>query len=48
LDSFAIKTSLNVWVFLLVGLVAFLITLLTTGYQTWKVATANPVESIKN
>ena len=48
LDSFAVKTSLNVWVFLLVGLVAFLITLLTTGYQTWKVATTNPVEAIKN
>ena len=48
LYGFVVKTSLNVWVFLLTGLVAFLITLLTTGYQTWKVATTNPVESIKN
>ena len=48
LGGFIIKTSLSIWVFLLVGLVAFLITLLTTGYQTWKVATTNPVEAIKS
>jgi putative ABC transport system permease protein len=47
LSGFVVKTPLNIWVFLLVGAVAFLITLLTTGYQTWKVATANPVEAIK-
>jgi putative ABC transport system permease protein len=47
LGGFIIKTSLSIWLFLLVGLVAFLITLLTTGYQTWKVATSNPVEAIK-
>ena len=47
LEGFAVKTPLNVWVFLLVGVVAFLITLLTTGYQTWKVATANPVKFLK-
>ena len=47
LEGFAVKTSLNVWVFLLVGIVALLVTLLTTGYQTWKVATANPVKYLK-
>ena len=47
LEGFAVKTSLNIWVFLLVGVVALLITLLTTGYQTWKVATANPVKFLK-
>ena len=47
LESFVIKTPLSAWVFVLVGVVAFLITLLTIGYQTWKVATANPVKYLK-
>jgi putative ABC transport system permease protein len=47
LEGFVVKTSLSAWVFLLVGVIAFVITLLTTGYQTWKVATANPVKYLK-
>ena len=46
LEGFVVKTALNVWIFLAVGAVAFLITLLTTGYQTWKAATENPVKAI--
>jgi putative ABC transport system permease protein len=47
LGGFAVKTSLSVGVFLLVGVIALVIALLTTGYQTWKVATANPVKYLK-
>ena len=47
LGGFVVKTPLSVWVFLLVGAIAFLITLLTTGYQTWKLATANPMKFLK-
>jgi len=47
LSDFVIKTPLSIWIFLLVGIIALLITLLTTGYQTWKAATTNPVEAIK-
>lgn len=47
LSGFVIRTTLSTWVFLLVGLVALTVTLLTTSYQTWKVATANPVKSLK-
>jgi putative ABC transport system permease protein len=47
LEGFVIKTSLNAWIFLLVGAIALLVTLLTTGYQTWKAATENPVKAIK-
>ena len=47
LEGFVVKTSLSLHVFLLVGAVAFLVSLLTTGFQTWKAATANPVEAIK-
>jgi len=48
LEGFAVKTSLSVWAFLSVGVIALLVTLLTTGYQTWKTATENPVKAIKN
>ena len=48
LEGFVVKTPLNIWIFLLVGVFAFLITLFTTGYQTWKVATANPVKYLKS
>ena len=47
LGGFVIKTPLNIWIFLLVGVIALLITLLTTCYQTWKVATENPVKYLK-
>jgi putative ABC transport system permease protein len=47
LEGFVVKTSLSAWVFLLVGMIAFLITLLTTGFQTWKAARENPVKAIK-
>jgi putative ABC transport system permease protein len=47
LDRFVVKTSLNAWVFVLVGAVALFITLLTIGYQIWKVATANTVMFLK-
>ena len=47
LDVFVVKTTLSVWVFLSVGVLAFIVTLLTTGYQTWKAATENPVKAIK-
>ena len=48
LSNFVIKTPLSIWVFLLVGVIALLITLLTTGYQTWKAAIENPVKGIKS
>jgi len=48
LEGFVVKTPLTVWVFLLVGVIALIITLFTTTYQTWKVARANPVNAIMN
>ena len=47
LQSFAVQAPLAVWVFLLVGVCAFAVTLLTTSVQTWRVACANPVETLK-
>jgi len=47
LSGFVIQTPLSIWVFLLVGVLALVITLITTSYQTWKAATENPVKAIK-
>lgn len=48
LEGFVIKVNLSAWVFLLAGLTSCMVALLTVSYQTWKAATANPVDSIKN
>lgn len=47
LAEFVVRTTLSVWVFLAAGLVALAAGLLTVSYQTWKTASANPVDSLK-
>jgi ABC-type antimicrobial peptide transport system permease subunit len=47
LQNFAYKTSMEIWVFLLSGLLALFIAFLTVCYQSLKAATANPVDSLK-
>ncbi len=41
------KTSIDWWIFALVGLLALEIALLTVSWQSWKVATRNPVEALR-
>jgi len=48
LQQFAYKTPIYWWVFLLAGLLIFAITVITVSWQSYKAATANPVEAIKN
>ncbi|MEN6331422.1 MAG: FtsX-like permease family protein, partial [Smithella sp.] len=48
LEGFAYKTPVYWWVFLLAGLLVFLITVITVSWQSWRAATANPVDAIKN
>lgn len=48
LEGFAYKTPVRLWVFAAALLVVMAITLATVIFQSWKAATANPVESIKN
>jgi len=48
LKGFTVKTPLNLWIFLLAGIIALAVTLLTTSFQTWKVAMTNPVETLKS
>jgi putative ABC transport system permease protein len=47
LQDFAYRTEISWWLFALSGFIALSIALLTVSWQTWKAATANPIESLK-
>jgi len=47
LQGFAYRTDLNWWLFLLSGIIAFGIALLTVSWQSWRAATRNPVEALR-
>jgi len=47
LQNFAYRIDLHIWIFILSGLGAFGIALLTISYQSLKAATANPVDSLR-
>jgi putative ABC transport system permease protein len=46
LKSFVAHTSLHIGIFAGIGLVSFLVALLTVSWQTWSAATTNPVKVI--
>jgi putative ABC transport system permease protein len=48
LENFAYRTSINVWIFILSGVLAMLIALVTVSWQSFRSATANPVQSLRN
>ena len=47
LENFAFKTPINWWIFLLAGIMALLIALLTVSYQSFRAAVKNPVEALR-
>jgi putative ABC transport system permease protein len=47
LESFAYRTKISWWIFVISGLLALGIALLTVSWQSWKVATRNPVEALR-
>jgi putative ABC transport system permease protein len=47
LENFAYRISLSWWIFVLAGLLALGIALLTVSWQSWKTATRNPVEALR-
>ena len=47
LQNFAYRIDLTIWPFLLSGLMALLIALLTVSWQAIRAATANPVEALR-
>ncbi len=48
LENFAFKTTLNWWVFALAGLFTLIIALLTVSWQSYRAATRNPVEALRD
>ena len=48
LQSFAFQTNLSWWIFAIAGIVSLVIALATVSFQSWKAASKNPVESLRN
>ncbi len=48
LENFAFRIDMPWWVFLLAGLLALLIALVTVGLQSFRAAVANPVNALRN
>lgn len=47
-ENFTDRTGLSWWVFVMVGVITFVVTLFTVSYQTWKAANVNPVKVLKS
>ena len=47
LDNFAYRITINAWVFIVVGIAALLIALLSVSLQAIKAAVANPIKSLR-
>jgi len=47
LQGFAYQTTISWWVFLLTGLIAMFISIVSVLSQSWKAASRNPVESLR-
>ncbi len=48
LESFAYKTEISWWIFIIGGCSALLIALATVSWQSWMAARRNPVEALRN
>jgi putative ABC transport system permease protein len=48
LENYPFRIDIGVWVFVITVFVLVLIALLTTGYQSFKAARANPVKSLRS
>lgn len=47
LESYAYKTDVKWWIFLLSGVIVLAISLLTVSWQSWRAAKRNPVEALR-
>jgi putative ABC transport system permease protein len=47
LQNFVYKIELSGWFFVLAGLIAFGIALVTVSWLSWRAATRNPVEALR-
>ncbi len=47
LENFVYKTNISIWIFVVAGVLALVIALLTVGYQSVKAALKNPVDALR-
>jgi putative ABC transport system permease protein len=47
LQNFAFRITMDAWIFLLSGVLAILIAMLTVSFQSIKAARANPVDALR-
>jgi ABC-type antimicrobial peptide transport system permease subunit len=47
LENFVYKTNITIWIFVIAGVIALFIALLTVGYQSVKAAIKNPVDALR-
>lgn len=47
LQNFAYRMSISWWIFVLAGVIAFVITFLTVSWQSYRAASKNPVEALR-
>lgn len=48
LEGFAVKTNLNWWLFVLAGLCVLMIAVITVSWHSYKAATLNPVDALRD
>ncbi|MFC2125173.1 ABC transporter permease [Bacteroidota bacterium] len=48
LQNYATKTELSWWIFALAGIIAIIIALFTVSLQSWRAATKNPVDALRD
>lgn len=47
LQTFAYRTNISWWIFILAGITVILIAIITVSYQSWSISKTNPVEKLK-
>ena len=47
LQNYAYRTGISWWIFVLAGFIAFIIALVTVGWQSWAASRKNPVEALR-
>jgi putative ABC transport system permease protein len=47
MQSFAYRTDISIWLFVLTSIIAFGIAIITVSWQSWRAATRNPVEALR-
>jgi putative ABC transport system permease protein len=47
LKNYAYRIDISWWIFLVSGIIAVFIAILTVGWQSWRAASGNPVEALR-